>query len=327
MTRVCALLAVLVLGIFALCSSALSRFLHVDFWALALTVIAIAFAIIVPATRGVLQGVQDYRSFAVATMVECFVRLGCGVGFAAHGFGAAGAMAGFAIGSAASWLYASLTIRKHITTNDNTMNLTIDFKRLAMTSRGVTLSTIALTILGFVDVVFVKHYLTAREAGLYGVLSLAGKIIIFSVSFIPTLLLPKAVQTITRGGDARGILIKAILATTGLSAVSLAVFFALPSLIVRVMAGSDFLAAAPYIFSYGVATSLLAATTLAATYNIGIHRFAFIPRLLAVCALEVAGICWQHHSMAEIVRIVVFANAAGLLAAIVPPARKPSQNG
>ena len=223
----------------------------------------------------------------------------------------------WALGNVAAYVYSALAVRHHVS-NQRPEPVHVDLRRLLITTSGIAVSTCALTLLGFVDVLMVKHFFSAADAGIYGVLSLTGKIIMFSVSFVPTILLPKAVTKRMQGESARAILTQAVGVTAFLSVCSLLVFFWLPGLLVNVLVGSAFLAAAPFIFWYGVATSLLASTTLTATYKIGLHDFAFVPRLLILVIAEIVAISLYHPSIMAVVAIVIAANFLALIATIIP---------
>lgn len=320
MMRVCYGLAVFVIAVFGTASRSLSQYLHVDWIAFNLALVAISAAMLAPTLRGVLQGVQDYRRLAISLNVESLGRLVGGVGLAYAGFGVRGAMAGWALGNIAAYLYSAFAVRHHVAAK-RPKRVDLDLRRLATTSGGIALATVALTLLGFIDVLLVKHYFSASEAGMYGVLSLTGKIIMFSVSFVPTILLPKAVTKRMHGESARGILTQAVSVTIGLSVCSLLVFLLLPQLLIKVLVGSAFLAAAPYIFWYGAATSLLASTTLTATYKIGIHEFAFLPHLLAIVVAEIIAISFYHPTIFAVVELVLGANLLALLVTILPGKR------
>ena len=317
MLTACTTVAFAIILIYLICARSMVAYLSIGFRPLALTVLAAAGAIVVPAVRGILQGVQDYTAFTISTSVECVTRLLCGFGLVTAGFGVGGAISGFAAGSAVSFVYSLIAVQRHLG-SERGISMKLDTRRLAQTTSRVTLSMCALTILGFVDVVLVKHYFNAYDAGLYGVLSLTGKLIMFSVSFIPTVLLPKAVNKVMRGESARVALLQAAGATVALSCCALLIFFAAPGLIVHLLAGNAFVSVAPLIFTYGIAMSLLAATTLAATYNIGVHRFTFVPWILAIAVAEIAAISFAHASLIEVIRIVVGTNACALAATVAP---------
>jgi O-antigen/teichoic acid export membrane protein len=327
MTKMCWSIAAAIFVIFAVFSHIIAAYIHIDQVTLMIAIFAACAAIVVPSSRGILQGVQDYNGLSIATSIESIARLAGGIGLAMLGYGTGGAMGGFAIGSLLSLIYSGVATSRHVTSTKPRATLQLDTRRIIITSGGVTLATLALTLLGFIDVILAKHFFSPVDAGLYGVLSLTGKIIMFSVSFIPTILLPKAVQKAAKGESARNILLSAAGATLALSSISLFVFYTVPQLLIRVLAGTAFLAASPNVFPYGVATTLLAATTLVTTYLIGMHRFAFVPRLMAVAIAEILAICAFHSSITQVVTVVVLANAVGLVIAILSaiPTRKAQE--
>ena len=94
MMRVCYALALFVILLCGAASLPMSQYLHVDCFAFNVAVLSISAALLAPALRGVLQGVQDYRRLAISLNIESFGRLVGGVGLAWAGFGVRGAMAG-----------------------------------------------------------------------------------------------------------------------------------------------------------------------------------------------------------------------------------------
>jgi O-antigen/teichoic acid export membrane protein len=318
MMRVALLAAVLFLAGEMLALPMLGGYLRLDPFTLSLAGLATASSLLLPPWRGVLQGMQCYTELSLSTTLETVVRLGLGAGLVLAGYRAGGAVTGFTLGSVVSLAFTGFLLRRHVGAGPREGRLKIDTRRLLLTSGGVSLSTLALTVIGFIDVVLVRHFLSARDAGLYGALSLAGKVILISVSFLPTLLLPKAVASVARGESPGPILRRVIAATALLTLAVTALYFAIPATVLRLLAGPAFLAIAPELGRYGVAISLLAATTVAATFKIALHRFHFVPRLCATALLETIGISLFHRDIAQVVDLVMGANLVALLLTLLP---------
>jgi O-antigen/teichoic acid export membrane protein len=196
--------------------------------------------------------------------------------------------------------------------------LRIDLGRLFVTSRGVALCTFALTSMSFADVLLVKHFFNPHIAGLYGAISLVGKVLLFVVGFVPTVVLPKATARATSGQPVLPILLQAFGATLGISTVGLVVIALAPHLVIRVMAGAAFADAAPYVFPYAVAMTLLAALTLVTTYRIGLARFGFVPWLVTVAAAEILAIQFFNGGRLEqVIRILLMGHTVALAGCLI----------
>jgi O-antigen/teichoic acid export membrane protein len=274
----------------------------------------VCFALVLPAVRGVLQGVQDFRAYAISITFEGLGKVGFAVALAYAGFGVPGVFAGYAFAGALSLAYTVHAVRRHWA--PGVSELRIDIRRLLQTTGAVFVGTSALALIGFIDVPLVKHFFEPQKAGIYSAVSLCGKILFFVVGFVPVLILPKAAHRAAKGNASVGVLWQGLaLMFVPASAGALA-FFLFPQFIVRLTLGAAFTPAAPYIFEYGIAMVLLATTNAIVTYNIGLHRYIFVLPLIAVAVLEPTGIALFHASLQMVVEVMLATNALALIACL-----------
>lgn len=320
-----AAVAVIVLGY--LCAPAVARFLKVDnVPAVTLCVAMIGISSAAATIRAVFTGLEDFVQMSLSAVMESSLKAILGIGFVYAGYGVIGAFAGWATGSAASLAYTAIVLLLRYR-GVPAGGLFIDVRRLALTMAGVSAATVLLTSISYVDVIVVKHYADATTAGLYGALSLSGKILLFFVAFVPTVLLPKASRRALAGESPVGILTVAMGVVLGFSGIGLVVYYAFPAFVITTLAGASFAAGAPYVFSYGIAMTLLAALNTIVIFKIGIHRFDFLVPL-AVCAIgELVGISFFHSSLSAIIDVLIVGNAIAIAvssyritAPLAPPA-------
>jgi O-antigen/teichoic acid export membrane protein len=266
------------------------------------------------AIRGILQGVQDFSRFAIATASEVCGKLVLGVTLVYAGFGFAGAMLGYAIASALSLLYTIIAVHAHI--NTPRAPLLIGVGRMLRTTGGIAVSTASLSSLGFADVVLVKHFFDPHVAGLYGVISLVGKTLLFFVNFVPTIVLPKASARAARGESALPLLAQASVAMICAAVVGLGWIYLFPSLTIAMMAGPAFTAAAPYVFPYGCAMALLAASTIVASYKIGLHQFNFLLPFVVAAVGELIALQFVHKSLSDVIAVILVGHTIAFLGSL-----------
>jgi O-antigen/teichoic acid export membrane protein len=321
-----AALAIFVLG--ALAAPAIATYLHVaDARSVVLTAAILAVNLVLPVLRGVLQGVENFRAFAVSAILEAAVKVGLAFALTGAGFGVNGALAAWLLGSVASlvWTGAILAIEYG---RAAAAPLRLDVARLLRTTGGVALATLCVASLGFSDVVIVKHVFDARTAGLYGATSLAGKMLYWLVSFVPIVVLPRAVSRVATGASARPILLQALGIVAVLAGAGLAAYALFPGAIVRALAGGAFGDAAPLLLPYGVATTLLAVLNTVVIYKIGVHRFGFVIPLALVALAELIAIATFHDTPYRVISILIVADAVALAVTLVAaPERRPSPGG
>jgi O-antigen/teichoic acid export membrane protein len=290
------------------------------------TMVIVGVGVTTPALRAIFAGTEDYRMFSISSVLESVLKAVLGIALAYAGFGVAGAVAGWAIGSVIAIAYTVVILATRFRSEPKTA-LFVDLRRLYLTTAGIALATMCLTSISYADVLIVKHYADPAAAGLYGALSLSGKILLFVASFVPTIVLPKATRQAVSGRSPSGVLVQALALIVALSGAGLIVYYFFPAFIITSLAGDSFAAAAPYVFSYGVAMAILAALNVVVMYKIGIHRFDFILPL-AVCAVgEIVGIAYHHASLGDVIAVLIAGNAAALVASawrITAPLRSPS---
>jgi O-antigen/teichoic acid export membrane protein len=283
--------------------------------AVSLSIVVMSLSFVTPTLRSVFIGLEDFRIYSISAVLESGLKALLGIGLVYAGYGVVGAFAGWAVGVLVTVGYTMAVLLSRYRSVPATV-LFIDFRRLAITMAGVSATTILMTSIGYADVIIVKHYADPTTAGLYGALSLSGKILLFFVGFVPTVLLPKASRQALGGTSPVRILVIAVAVVLGLSGVGLVVYYFFPGFVVTTLAGPSFAPATPYVFSYGIAMVLLAALNTVATFKIGIHRFDFIVPL-GICAVaELVGISVYHSSLTEIVGVLVAGNAVALLASV-----------
>jgi O-antigen/teichoic acid export membrane protein len=295
-------LGVMVIG--AALSPAIGAYLRIgDLAAVILAVVILALNVVLPVLRGVFQGVEDFRAFSISAVLETVVKVALAFVFTGFGWGVEGALGAWAAGTAVSllWTGAALWTRYR---GAPKAELSLDFVRLARTSGGVTIAMLSVTSLGFSDVVIVKHVFSDQQAGLYSAMSLAGKMLFWLVAFVPTVVLPRAVNLTT-----------AVLAV--LTSVGLGVFSVAPAFVIGTLTGTAYVAVAPLLFTYGVASTLLAVLNTVVLYKIGIHRFGFIAPLAIVALAELVAIGIFHDAVIEVLRILIVADATALFVTLI----------
>ncbi|MEO6990753.1 MAG: hypothetical protein ABI346_03605 [Candidatus Baltobacteraceae bacterium] len=272
---------------------------------------ALAVGLITPVLRGVVQGAQDFRRLAISTALEAASKLLFGLGFVFAGFGLVGAILGYAVGSLVSLIYTIIVVRGYASVP--APRLSIDLRRLSATTRGIAFATFAFTSLSFADVVLVKHFFSPHLAGLYGAISLVGKVLLFVVGFVPTIVLPKATTRAANGEPPLPILLQAGSAIVVLLGLGLGALYVAPALALRVMAGSAFVGAASYVFPYGVAMTLLAATGMVMSYKVGLHRFDFVVPLGFAAIGEIVAIQFVHARIDQVINVLIIGHAFALV--------------
>ena len=184
------------------------------------------------------------------------------------------------------------------------------------TSTGVALSQIAITAMGYADLVLVKHLFGPTEAGMYGAVSLCGKTMYLASNFLPTIVLPKATARAMRGETTFPLLVQAGAAGLAIVGVGVGLSAIAPVLVLRLFSGARYLSAAPLLLPYMAAMAMLGLANVAATYKTGLHRFGFAFPLFLTALAEIVAISRWHQSLSQIVLLLLGGHTVAFVVAI-----------
>lgn len=278
---------------------------------LTLGILGISF--VSPSIRAILQGEEDFWRYSVSLVLEVFLKVALAVALVYTGMGVAGAMGGWLLGSSAALGYTVWAVMsKHGAAVGPAVRLSLDVRRLVRTTFGIALASGMLTCITFMDVLLVKHYFEPRQAGLYAAVNLTGKVVIFLVSFIPAVVLPKATARAERGEATLPLLMNAGLTTVAILACVLAAAALIPGTIIGVLAGHAFLAGSPYVLQYDAAIGMMAIVTLLVNFRIGIHDFRFLGGFAVVLLAEIVAIGLLHRTLWDVIHVLLVGNALAI---------------
>jgi O-antigen/teichoic acid export membrane protein len=291
-----------------------SAYLHVPWWSVPAAGALGALAMANAGFRALAQGMQSFGTFAVSVTTEGVVRVAAVVALLYAGLALAGGVGAFFIGSLAG-LLALARIFGKLYAGVRPRRIRYDWRRIVQSSAGAATAAIAVTLIGTVDVVIVKHYFGAADAGLYSAASQGGKIMLYFVGFIPVVLLPQVTDRYVRGERTRQTLAAAVglLAVIAVCCVLGVKLFGL--VLLNVLFGHAFDAAYPLLVGYSIAMVLLASINLLASYGIATHRLAFAAPLVAGTAATLVAIGLLHHTLDQVVNVLI-AGMAGTCAAV-----------
>jgi O-antigen/teichoic acid export membrane protein len=306
-------LGLLYMVIAAFAAIPFARFLHVPIWSAQFVGLLAGVSLYLSALRAVAQGTQDFMGYALSNSVEGIAKV-CGITLLiAVGFKLGGGIVGFFLGPLSALFYLALRLRRRYSAV-RAHDVRYDWRRIINAGAGAAAATIAVTLMGSADVVLVKHFFSEHQAGLYAAASLGGKMLLYLVGFIPTVLLPQAADRHARGAQTREVLTSSLLMFAAVALCGLFIFRYFGVDVLHALVGRAFDAAAPLLVAYGLAMVLLALTNALSYYGIATHRLAFTVPLL-ICTLgTLSAIAFIHPNLRTVVEILVVGNAVAALA-------------
>lgn len=278
----------------------LADFLRIPLGILWIVALAIPFLFLVPIARGMLQGLQSFKLLGVNFVVEAFAKFLFGLLLVFVGFGVFGAVFGITAAYMTSFILGYFVLMKYF---KKTKNI-VDSKSVYKYSWPVFLVLLSLTLFYSLDVMLVKHYFDALQAGYYAAFAILGRIAFFASFSLVFVLFPKAVEAHALGKPNINLLKKSLFLVTFVSGSVVLGYLLLPKLVVLVLFGNEYLNIAKYIAPFAFIMTLFSYVYVLSFYNLSINRSKFVYGLLLLNLLEVIFIVLFHNTFSQVMWIL-----------------------
>lgn len=278
----------------------------------------IVFAIGIPlyfvmsVNRGIYQGKMAFAKLSTTYQTEMWSRLGITLLLLATLPYEPATLV--ALGILISFFFGMLPTDKNNFKFDKTARLTAENSKMVSTFIILTACYEGTQIIiNNSDILMVKHYFEATEAGLYASLALIGRVVYFVAWMFVMILLPTVVQRKKDGLATAPILFKYVLIITALSATIVTACWLFPEIIVQLMFGGEYLAISDLLWKYAMATSLFAISNIFAYYYLSLDHYVpvIISGILGIS--QIALIALFHENLYQVVLVQIIAMAILLL--------------
>ncbi len=159
------------------------------------------------------------------------------------------------------------------------------------------------------DILLVKHYFNAYDAGLYASLALIGRVVYFMAWMFVMLLLPAVVELKKEGKETTSILLKYVGYITAITLVIVVGCLLFPELIIGLLFGDQYMAIAPLLWKYALATSLFAVSNIFAYYYLSLDKYVPVIVSGLFGLLQVVLVSCYHDSLEQVVHVQIIAMA------------------
>jgi O-antigen/teichoic acid export membrane protein len=165
------------------------------------------------------------------------------------------------------------------------------------------LTQLGITSLYSTDIILVRHFLSAHEAGVYAALAILGKIIFYASSAVPTVLFPIASERAAIGTTTKKLILSAIGIVAAISIGITLFYFLFPNIIVSLLFGNAYGSAGSMLGLFGLFLSLFSIGSIITTacLAVGSVRIWFFAAGAAV--VQIVGITLFHGSIAGVISI------------------------
>jgi O-antigen/teichoic acid export membrane protein len=251
--------------------------------------------------RGVLQGEQRFGPASWIPLLEALIRTALAAILMSEGLGATGAILALSVGVVASYAVSLLPLR-HLVVVSARRAIRTKFSLPPFTWQTM-IAVLGITILYTVDVLLVKHFLSARQSGLYGAVVSMGRIIFMVTISITIVMFAEVTTRFVRRLPTAHVLVGSTVGVAAIGAGVVLAFVLAPQLALAPF-GPEFLQAAAYLPLFGGAMTMLSLANLLMYYLVAIHDTRFVPLILLADLAQIALITMFHKDLWSVISIV-----------------------
>jgi O-antigen/teichoic acid export membrane protein len=196
---------------------------------------------------------------------------------------------------------------------DKKNSVKIPTKEIVSYAFPTAVAILSLTSLISIDVILVKHFFTAESAGLYGGLSLMGKVIFYFTGIIPLVMFPLLIKRHAKGQVFNNLFYVALALVILPSSAITAFYFMFPEFSVNLFLGKSYLEIIPYLGFFGIFISIFSILNICVNFFLSLKKtkIAFVVLLGAIS--QIVLINFYHSSFFQIVGVSIAVSTAILV--------------
>lgn len=260
--------------------------------------IAILTSLFYPINAAILQGLQNFT----------WMNLGIGLGgplrflfclvLVLAGFSVSGVMAGLILSGLSIWAITYIPLRKVLEFEEGESNLIPpSFTNIFH----VLLVNLAFAVMTQADMVLVKHFFPAHEAGIYASAAILGKAVMYLPGAIVLAMFPMVAESNALQLSSGPLIKKSLIISLSLSGSGALLFFIFPNLIIKTFFGVRYIEAAEVMRYFGLAMLPMALLMVLMNYFVAKGRVMFSYVMSLGALLEIGMILIFHGSLLSVI--------------------------
>lgn len=307
--------ALVVSSVLVLISPFLGNFLHVANLTTILIGPIVFFAFVTFVYRSFAQGMLKFMTVVISTNIDLVTRLLFAVIFIYLGLSVFGAVLGIVISMAASYFYLNKSVRKYIKkgkTGD------IQFaSKVFKYSIPILIATLTLNSIFTTDVILVKHFFNAHDAGIYASLSTLGRIIFYGTGPISAVMFPIIAKRYSQNQSINKVFFLSLALTLLMSFAVLFVYYLFPKIAIKILFGSGYLDGTPYLVLFGIFMTLYALSSLIFNFFLSIERTSVVYISVLASIVQIGGIILWHSNIYQVISVSIYATLGFFISLLI----------
>lgn len=282
-------------------SPLISNFLHIgNVLTTALVGVIFFLSLITLINQATSQGLLRFVGSVGPNLISAVIKFGLGLLLVLIGWSVFGAIIGIVVAAILSMLYSFWYLGKIVKSK---VNNGYDLKPFLKYSLPVLLQALAFTSFFTTDVLLIKHFFPAFEAGLYAALSMLGKIIFFASSPITATMFPIVAGRKSRGETYLKVFLVSFLVTITVSLFIVSFYKFFPELAISLLYGEKYLAAQKELVWMGTFLFCYTLAYLLVNFSLSLGKTRIVVLPLTAALLQTVAIWFWHGSILQVIQI------------------------
>ncbi len=276
----------------------IARFLKIsDYLSVFLVAPVLFFSLLTLVNQAASQGLTKFVGNVVPNIISSIVKLVLGIVLVLAGWSVFGAMLGVVVALVFACWYSYFFIGKYL---KKSVVKNIDLKPFFRYALPVLVQALAFTSLFTTDVILVKHFLPAFDAGLYAAISTLGKIIFFAVSPISGAMFPIVSKKHAKNESFKSVFFVSFVATILISLAVVCFYWVFPQVAIGVLYGKAYLSVSGDLVWMGLFILFYSLSSFLVNFYLSIGRvkIVLIPFLFSL--LQIIIIWFRHENITEV---------------------------
>lgn len=289
--------------IFFVSAPFLADFLHISqLGAMLLLSPIITLLVLLNTARSVFQGLLKFVGYVSIHLTEVVVKLVLAIVFIFLGWAIFGVIVAIMIGVVASSLLAYLLLNKYMI---GKRGKAPEILPLLKYSLPVFLLSVAMTSMYSTDIILVKHFFNADEAGLYAALAKLGSIAFFAAAPVASVMFPHITRNYSqRKSYSKHFYFSCLLVLT-ISILVVLVYKIFPLFVINLLFGSQFIGGVKILWWFGVYMLLLGLAVLFTQFYFAIGKTKIVLFFIIAAVLQAFLIWFIHQTLLEVIQVSI----------------------
>lgn len=307
----------LIFVVFFLFSSPIENFLHLDnFWYVIITGLSVAASYLAIVNMAFLQSLLKFSLVSLSYILNGFVRIAVAFILVYFGFKVFGALIAILIATLIPFFLQFIPLR--FLFKSKTKDTKISGKEILSYALPTSIATLSLMSLTSSDVILIKHFFSSGDAGLYGGLSLIGKVIFYFTGPIPSVMFPLLIKRHARGENFNSLFYLALILVFIPSFGITLIYFIAPSFIVNLfLGGGNYSRMASLLGLFGVFLTIFSLINVFVNFFLSLKKTSIFIFVLTAAILQIVFINLFHSSFVQVVFDSLFVSAGLLIALFI----------